>query len=276
VQPGGTLFYPPGAPFTNPNFGSIFTLASDAHSWYDSIQGRVSRPLSRGLQFLASYTFGKSLDEASTLERGQGQNSPAFTQIPSRPDLDKGRSSFDVRHALSLNFAYDLPRLALPPAAGAIVNGWQIGGILRMQSGMPIDAETGFNQSNDGSRTIADRPNLKPGATSYPILGDPQQWFDTSVFQLPPAGTYGNAGRNTIEGPDLGTLDALLAKDFQVEGKVHLLFRAEAFNLLNHANFGLPRNKIFNSQEQLVGSAGRITNTTTSSRQMQLALRLEF
>jgi hypothetical protein len=70
VLADGTFFYPPNAPFTNSNFGPIFTLVSDAHSWYDSVQARVSRTLSRGLQFLASYTLAKSIDEASTLERG--------------------------------------------------------------------------------------------------------------------------------------------------------------------------------------------------------------
>jgi len=272
----GTIFYPPDAPFTNPNFGSIFTLVSDAHSWYESMQARVSRQLSGGLQFLASYTFAKSIDEASTLERGQGQNSPAFTQIPSRPDLDKGLSSFDVRHAFSLNFHYDIPRLTLPTVARAIINGWQIGGIIRMQSGTPFDAETGFNRSGDGARTIADRPNLKAGSTNNPILGDPNRWFDATVFELPPPGFYGNVGRNSITGPDLKTVDALFAKNFRLAEKSHLLFRAEVFNLLNRANFGLPRNKIFNSQGQILGSAGLITSTITSSREIQFALKLTF
>jgi hypothetical protein len=145
-----------------------------------------------------------------------------------------------------------------------------------MQSGMPFDAETGFNRSRDGARTIADRPNLKAGATNNPILGNPNRWFDATVFELPAAGFYGNVARNTIIGPDLKVVDALLAKDVRVEGKSRLMFRAEVFNLLNRANFGLPRNKIFNSQEQIVGSAGLITNTITSSRQIQVAVKVTF
>lgn len=276
VLPDGTLSYPANAPRTNPNFGPIFTLVSDAHSWYNSLQARVTRPLSHGLQFCASYTFAKSIDEASTLERGQGQNSPAFTQIPSRPDLDKGLSAFDVRQSFSFNFAYDLPQTGLPSVAGVIFNGWQIGGIIRMQSGTPLGAETGFNQSGDGARMFADRPNLKAGATNNPILGNPSRWFDPTVFELPTPGFYGNVGRNTIIGPDLMTVDALLAKDFQVKEHSRLVFRAEVFNLLNRANFGLPRNKIFNSQGQILGSVGLITSTITSSRQVQLALKLTF
>jgi len=276
VLSDGTPFYPPDAPFTNPNFGSIFTLVSDAHSWYDALQARIRRVLSHGLQFQASYTLAKSIDEASNLERGQGQNSPSFTQIPSRPDLDKGLSSFDVRHAFSLYLTYDLPHRSLPPVASAALNGWQLGGIVRLQSGPPIDAETGFNRSNDGSRTIADRPNLKAGSSNNPVLGYPNQWFDATVFELPPPGFYGNAGRNTITGPDLKVVDALLAKEFRVQGRSRLAVRAEIFNLLNRANFGLPRNKLFNSQGQILGAAGLITSTVTSSRQIQFGLKLTF
>jgi hypothetical protein len=276
VQADGTLFYPTNAPFTNPNFGSIFTLTSDAHSWYDSLQTRISKQYSSGLQFQASYTWAKSIDEASTLQRGQGNNSPSFTMIPNRPDLDKGLSSFDVRHTFAFNLMYDVPHANVGQVAGSILNGWQIGGIVRAQSGTPFDAETGVNQSRDGAQTIADRPNLKPGASNNPIIGDPNHWFDATVFEFPIAGTYGNVGRNTLTGPGLFTVDALLVREVKLKGSSRLSFRAEVFNLLNRANFGLPRNKLFNATGQIPATIGLITTTATSSRQAQLGLKLTF
>lgn len=272
----GTLVYSATAPFVNPNFGPIFTLVSDAHSWYDSLQTRVTKQLSRGLHFQASYTLGKSMDEASALQRGQGQNSPSFTQNPQRPDLDKGLSAFDVRHAFTSNFTYDVPKVTLPAFASAILNGWQIGGIVRVQSGTPFDAETGFSRSLDGATSVADRPDLRPGASANPIIGTPERWFDPTVFVLPVAGTYGNAPRNSIIGPGLATVDALLVRDIRVRGSARLMFRGEIFNLLNHANFGLPRNRIFNSAGEIPASVGLITTTTTSARQVQLGFKITF
>ena len=275
VQPDGSYFYPPGAPTRNPNFGPIFVLTSDAHSWYKSVQVRWVRQLSGGLQFQASYTGAKSEDEASNLQRGQGRNSPSFTQIPDRPDLDKGYASFHVAHAVSASAVYELPRVSGPRVLAAIVNGWQVGGILRAQSGTPFTAETGFNRSRDGSTTVADRPNVRAGQSDNPVLGTPERWFDPTVFELPPAGTYGTVGRNTIAGPGMATLDLLLGRQFEVRG-VTIDFRAEGFNVLNRANFGLPRNRIFNSRGQIPGSVGSITTTTTSARQVQFGVKVSF
>ena len=275
IQPDGRYFYPPGAPRRNQNFGPIFVLASDAHSWYDSVQLRYVRQLSAGFQLQASYTGAKSMDEASHLQRGQGRNAPAFTMIPDQPEADKGYSSFHVAHALSVSSVYSPPRLNGPAALEMLVNGWQIGGILRMQTGTPFTAETGFNRSRDGASTIADRPNLRPGASANPVLGGPTRYFDPTVFELPEPGYYGNVGRNTIFGPGLATLDMLIGRDFQF-GRAKLELRLEGFNVLNRANFGLPRNLIFNAQGQIPGSVGSITTTTTSARQIQLGIKAVF
>jgi hypothetical protein len=276
VLQDGTFFYSATAPFVNSNFGPIFTLASDAHSWYDSLQTRLSRQLSGGLQFQASYAWAKSMDEASALQRGQGNNSPAFTQSPLDPRADKGLSSFDVRHAFSFNVSYEVPHMGLPGAASSIFNGWEVGGIVRIQSGTPFDAETGFNRSQDGATSIGDRPNLKPGASNNPVLGTPDRWFDPNVFELPAAGFYGNVGRNTLIGPGLATVDALLVRDVRLKGQSRVQFRAEVFNLLNRANFGLPRNKIFSSNGTIPAAVGIITSTSTSARQAQFGLKFTF
>lgn len=275
VLPDGRVFFPPGAPRTNPNFGPIFVVTSDAHSWYDSLQTRFARKLADGLQFQASYTWAKSIDEASHLQRGQGRNTPSFTQNLLDPAADKGLSSFHVAHAFSFQFSYDLPRF--DGVAGALLGGWQVGGIARLQSGTPFTAETGFNRSRSGSLAgLGDRPNLRPGASNNPVLGGADRYFDPTVFELPPPGFYGDVGRNTIIGPGLAVVDALLAREFPIRGRARLALRAEVFNVLNQTNLGLPRNRIFNAQGRIPGSTGRISTTTTSARQVQLGLKLTF
>lgn len=108
------------------------------------------------------------------------------------------------------------------------------------------------------------------------MLGGPDRYFDPSSLELPPAGFYGDVGRNTVIGPDLSTLDFSLSKTFSFWEERSLVFRAEFFNVLSHANFGIPRNRIFNSRDRIPGSVGRISNTVTSARQIQFGLKFIF
>ena len=275
VQSDGRLFFPAGAPPINPNFGPIFTVTSDAHSWYDSLQTRLARRSANGLSFQLSYTWAKSIDEASHLQRGQGRNTPSFTQNPFDPSADKGLSSFHVAHAFSAHFSYDVPRFN--GLTGVLLSGWQLGGIARFQTGNPFTAETGFNRSRDGNLAgLADRPNIRPGADPNPVLGGADRYFDPNVFELPPPGYYGNVGRNTIIGPGFQVVDVMLGRDFPVRGRVRLAVRGEVFNVFDHVNLGLPRNRIFNAQGTIPGSTGRISATASSARQGQLGLKVTF
>lgn len=277
ILPDGRPFYPPNSVSRNPNFSSIFVLASDSQSLYNSLQTTISKRYSHSLQLRGTYTFAKSIDDASHLQRGQGRNSPSFTQYPDDRKADRGLSSFHVAHAFTLNFIYDFPRWdSLSGIGGALLNGWQMGGIVNINSGTPFTAETGFNRSRDRALTIADRPNLKPGKSNNPVLGGPDRYFDPTVFELPPAGFYGNVGRNTIIGPGLATTDLSFVKQFRIAEDRSLDFRLEVFNVWNRANFGLPRNRIFNAQGQIPGAVGRITTTVTSSRQIQWGLKFRF
>ena len=277
VLPDGRLFYAPGSPRRNPNFGPIGTLASDSQSVYNSLQTKVSKQYSRGLRFQATYSFSRSIDDASHLQNGQGNNSAAFSQNPTDRKSDRGLSAFNISQAFTLNFSYSIPRAqSLKGIASALRNDWTFGGLLNANSGISIDALTGFSRSGDLSNSVADRPDLKPGMSNNPVLGGPDRYFDPTVFSLPAAGFYGNAGRNTIIGPGLFTVDFTLAKQLPVRENHHLDFRFEAFNLLNHANFSIPRNRIFNAQGAIPGSVGRITATVTSSRQIQMSLRYTF
>jgi hypothetical protein len=119
------------------------------------------------------------------------------------------------------------------------------------------------------------RPDLASGASSNPVLGGPDQYFDPTAFVLPPAGTLGNLGRNTIIGPGLAVVDASLIRNFRLGQTRSFQFRLEAFNLFNRANFALPSRDIFSASGRL-GSAGRIIATTTTARQVQLGLKFLF
>src|SRR5262249_25074182 len=112
--------------------------------------------------------------------------------------------------------------------------------------------------------------------SSNPILGGPDKYFDVNAFSLPAAGFYGDLGRNTLTSPAFANLDFTLIKIVPVRENWKLDFRAEFFNFLNHANFGLPSNTIFNANGTVQGNAGRVRNTVTTSRQIQFGLKLLF
>jgi hypothetical protein len=147
-------------------------------------------------------------------------------------------------------------------------------GILRMQSGQPewlVAALPAALRSLDVNNRS---PNLVPGVKySQIILGTPHRYFDPQAYSAPGPRQLGNVGRNTIIGPGLATWDSGLFKDTSVTERVHLQFRAEFFNLLNRANFGVSQaNSLFDANGGRIGSAGVITNTVSTSRQVQFGL----
>jgi hypothetical protein len=113
-------------------------------------------------------------------------------------------------------------------------------------------------------------PDLRPGASANPVLGDVARWFDPSAFVLPANGVIGNLPRNSITGPDMRTVDLILGKTFNLGATRELQFRFECFNLLNRANFGTPQQNVFNTDGSIREDVGRITATSTSARQIQL------
>jgi len=124
---------------------------------------------------------------------------------------------------------------------------------------------------------MPDRPNMAPGRTLKDIyLRTPEHWVDATAFTLPPAGTYGNVGRNVLTGPALKTVDASVFKTTRLTEQATLQFRAEAFNLLNRANFGIPNLVMLTPSGAPASSAGAITTTATTSRQIQLGLKLSW
>ena len=281
VVPSGAKFIPAGTR-PNRNLSGGFFWFTEGNSSYHALQTDLRKRLHSGLQFRVNYTWSKNLDLNSSLTGAQANNQAQM--ILDRNDLrrDWGPSALNVKHQASISSSYALPfgkGHALLNSSGAVVNrvvsGWQISSIVSLLSGFPFTPQIGANRSGDGDTRNPDRPNLNPAFNGPIVLGQPNQWFNPAAFLLPTAGTYGGQGRGIFNGPGLANWDLSLAKDIAVTERVKLQFRAEAFNLLNHANFGTPNAIVFSGANPNP-SAGLITSTVSTSRQIQFGLKLLF
>lgn len=300
VLDDGRLFTPVGAPRRNPAFGGIQQRDLSGFSTYNSLQMTVLHRMSNGLQVQGVYTFARSLDTSAGLFGSDVVNSAVAPTIADRAFNDKGLSNFDIRHNSVMNFNYDLPfGNNLSGAWGRLLGGWGIGSILTLAKGVPFTVQNTGNRSRSrgsGPR-FSDRPNLVAGATSNPTsgvsngctfergtsfpagtrLGTPDSYFDPCSFEPQALGFFGNLGRNTLIGPGLAQIDLTVNKNFQIQEGRELQFRAEFFNLANRPNFATPNGLgLFDNSGRLSGSAGLITETTTTSRQIQFVLKYTF
>ena len=262
----GTQYIPVGTR-PNPYLSGGFFWYTEGNSSYHSLQVEGTRRLSRGLQFRANYTWSKNLDMNSGLTGAQSNNQAQM--ILDRNDLrrDWGPSALNAAHQGSISLHYDLPF-----GHGKKIGGWQVNSIATLLSGFPFTPQIGANRSGDGDTRNPDRPVLNPSFSGPVVLGSPNQWFNPNAFLLPTAGTYGNLGRGTYSGPGLADLDTSLLKNTFIGERLNAQFRAEFFNILNHTNFGTP-NAIAFAGSSYSGSAGLITATATTSRQIQFGLK---
>lgn len=297
----------------NPNWAAVNLIDTGGNSYYNSLVLGLNKRFSHGLQFQASYTYGHSIDDAPPMLRDVESSANIVMDGFDRL-RDRGNSNFDIRQNLTINYTYELPLGRNLQGAGAkFLQGWQVGGIISTKTGIPFTVETGFDRASAGKigPFLTDRPNLAPGGSNNPILGDPDQFFDPSAFQLqplffadgtpvPPAmqgacflvaatqcfGVSGNLGRNTLRGPDLTNFDFSLFKTTPLSDRVNLEFRAEFFNVFNHTNFSVPTGpgrQAFISVLPGPGSpgvpnptAGKIFRTVTDSREIQFGIKINF
>ena len=151
----------------------------------------------------------------------------------------------------------------------------KVSAIETLQSGLPFTPQLSYNPSNDGDTRNPVRPSLNPNFSGNIIEGSPNQYFNPYAFIQPLPGTYGNVPRNTLPGPSLVETDLSAAKKFSLSERLRLQFRAEIFNLLNHTNFNTPNPVVYASATGGPSpTAGVITSTSTSSRQVQFGLKL--
>lgn len=289
LVPPGT-YYVPTTTRANPSIANTWTWFSEGVSSYNALQVDVNRRFSRGLMLRGVYTFSKVLDDGDSLNATTSGGGPALASNPFNLRSDWGRGTFDVRHVAIVNATYALPRgrgkLLLADKRGfanALASGWTINSIVTLQDGFPFSPQLSYNPSNNGDTRNPVRPFANPAFTGPVILGNPSKWFDPNAFLAPvftPApmaaangGFYGNVGRDTSTGPGLASWDFSALKDTRISERLNLQFRAETFNLLNRANFNLPNAAVF-TPSGVSPTAGAITNTATTSRQVQFGLKL--
>jgi len=252
--------------------GDIQYQEQQASSGYNAFQASLRRRNRNGLTLLASYTWSRSIDDASSTN-----NSTTGTQkVPQNISdfkAERGLSDFHRKHQFTASVNYELPfgrGKRFLNTSNAFTNGvlgnWQINAIASMLSGRPFTPQ--YNS--------ADVTSQRPDLVGDPYANIPEGlFFNPAAFARPVASPtepdlFGNAGRNILIGPTFKNLDISMMKTFPVTEGVKVQFRAEAFNILNHPNFQLPTFLLDNSL------VGRVTSTANEGREMQFALRIMF
>ncbi|HVG19466.1 MAG TPA: hypothetical protein VNI02_10455, partial [Blastocatellia bacterium] len=275
-----------------------------AESNYNSLQMSLTRRLSKGLQLLASYTYAKSLDNASGI--AEADNTTILgNQLDDR--ANRGVSDFDRTHRFVLSYLWDLPRptfAARSTAGRLLLSNWQVAGIITAMSGLPVDIEdTGAGSFYFGANSGLSRPSWSPGATRDTAASNVPAGYFFNPFafvrpvvpngQLIPSshgaafagalGTdIGDVGRNPLRGPRQMNVDFSVIRRFPIGEAKSVEFRAEFFNLFNQVNFDNPFHDLDaatidqNGQITNPGDFGRITATSNNPRLIQFALKLNF
>ena len=278
LRSDGTVFYSATGVRPNSAYGVIEQKRSDGDSWYNA--GILDlRHTTRTLRLQASYTLARAIDttQASTFFSDATNGTTSAFPEPHGLETNKGRADFDARHNLVVTGTW------------SFLSNWQLSMIGRYRSGNPLTAFVASNRSRSrwspslGPGLGLDRPSLAPGRTpESAVTGNPDAWFDPSAFVLQAAGTFGNTERGAFTGPDLRTVDLSLVRFFPfgaLSDSGRLELRVEAFNVFNRANFGVPSLLAFTGaadNEAVLSTFGRIRNTVTSSRQIQLGIRATF
>jgi hypothetical protein len=288
-------FYVPTATRANPTLANTWSWFSEGVSSYNALQVDLNRRFSGGLLLRGVYTFSKSLDDGDSLNATTSGGGPALAANPFNLRSDWGLATYDVRNVAAINATYALPvghgKRFLGELSGwgnALVGGWTANSIVTLQGGFPFSPQLSYNPSNNGDTRNPVRPFANPAFTGPVMLGNPNQWFNPAAFLAPGppftvsstnpttagnGGFYGNLGRDTLVGPGLATWDFSALKDTRIRERLNLQFRAEIFNLLNRANFNLPNAVVF-TPSGVSPTAGKITSTSTTSRQVQFGLKL--
>jgi hypothetical protein len=292
INADGTPFYPAGAPRANTAFSTIELKSSDGDSWYNAMIFEVRKRWNRNFNIQSSYTFSRNIDttQASTFfSDATNGTTTAFPEVPGL-NYNKGLADYHAKHNWVVNFTWDLPFARnTKGVTKTLLDGWQLAGISNARSGNPLTVFVAANRSRSlwqpslGPGIGRDRASMAPGFTyETAVLGGPDQYFNPAAFAVPPAGSLGNTGRGAFIGPNLRTFDLAAVKNTRLArlgDSAKLQIRVEAFNIFNRANFAPPALTAFAgaaSGEAPLSTFGRIRSTVTSSRQIQLGLRLAF
>jgi hypothetical protein len=271
--------WPAGVAKLNPAVGQIAGTLWNTDSYYHSFQTQITEHMHKGFQVSAAYTFARSIDTGTS-----SLASDTFTNTVQRlffdPKTGRGLSDFDIRHNLTVSSIWQIPGTKGSAVLKALAGGWQLGGTLRAATGTPFTPTiSGDPLGMKSSSTFGFPDVLNTGSCNGSLVnsGNPDHYIRTECFAFPsPANRLGNAGRNILTGPGLLNLDTSLFKNFNVGEVLRLQFRTEFFNILNHSNFAPPVQNLslFGANGSVVSTAGFITSTLTTSRQIQFGLKV--
>ena len=285
----------------NPNFGRIGATLWQANSFYDALQADIAKRVGHGVQFHAAYTWEKSIDTLSATEADDAFPNGLFNQLFFDQRTTRGLSDFDVPQTLVLNVTWDVPH---PNTASQLMawaaGGWELVGLYKASSGQPFTPILGGDPAGTKLDETGETPSFgqAPGCQSVVNPGNPNNYIKIQCLSMPhapnmafyttycnPAFAYptcanlrGNLGRNSLMGPGVSNLDFSVLKNNYVKRiseSFNAQFRAEFFNILNRANFSSPTDNlaVFDQTGNRIPSAGLITSTQTTSRQIQFALK---
>ncbi|MBI3951800.1 MAG: TonB-dependent receptor [Acidobacteria bacterium] len=296
------------APAFNRIAFSAYQEIYDTNASYHAMTLALDRRFSNGFAFSTNYTFAKAISESDIPNAAVMIGVAVGSQWPPDRKLDRAESVFSIRHRLAVNAIYELPfgrgKKFLSNASGitdALLGGWSINTLGTFQSGFPFSVLAGFGITGVGDPLgVPDRSNI---LRYNAVLGRVDRWFDPKAYALQEPGRLGDAPRNSVRGPKFSNLDFSLTKKFKATEAVGVEFRAEFFNIFNHANFGLPFNQLYvgfvpqfnrvptqaeldalpcnlTAAQAQVHSCnpltGRISTTVGTPRQVQFGLKVTF
>jgi hypothetical protein len=248
---------------------TVNMLEDSAKSWYDAGYVNLRRRYSNGLTLLTNYTYSKNLSNAPDFR------SPMFeSAVPQNSrdlNAEKGPGC-DVRQRFVVSAVFDAPGLGRGRAVQTLTRNWRFSTLYQVQTGFPFTISVYGDTANAG--TVVGENPIRANYTGQPVYGlgtgSTNAWFNPAAFATPAAYTFGNVGRNTVYGPGMQTMDVAMTRSFALVERMRLEMRAEAYNALNHSNWGTP-NRFVNTPQ-----FGSITEATTPGREFQLSARLSF
>jgi len=248
---------------------TINLLENTSQSWYDAGYVNVRRRYSRGLSLLANYTFAKSLENAPDFRSPMFE--AATPQDNNNLNAEKGLGC-DIRNRFSLSAVYNPPSWNKTHLSRALTSDWRGSLVFQAQGGFPFTISVFGDTANAGT-VVGENPIRanKTGTAVFPSgTHNATTWFNPTSFKAPQAYTFGNAGRNSVYGPGMETMDLGILRSFSMREKARLEMRAEFFNALNHTNLGTP-NRFVNTS-----TFSSITESTTPGREVQVSARIQF
>ncbi|HEY1809122.1 MAG TPA: carboxypeptidase-like regulatory domain-containing protein [Acidobacteriaceae bacterium] len=282
--PDGSPFYPAGAQNANPQLANSTSWVSQGVGLYNALEVDVRRQFAQGLQFRGIYTWSKNLDDGSAWNTSVSGNTPAYVEFPLRPRLDWAPAATDARNAAAISAVYQLPfgrnRRFLQHSSQPLdflAGDWTASVIVNAQSGFPFSPQLGYNPTGNGDTRNPVRPDWNPDFRGRLYPGKSSLYFNPEAFLPPAAGTYGNVSRDSLTGPGLTEVDLSAAKAMKITERMRLQFRAEFFNILNRTNLLTPNEVVYTSATSGISpTAGVVTATSTTSRQVQFGAKLQF